>query len=139
MDSELNLEAFDAGLLNDFGGGNTEWWLDYIRSLLGQAHEHYQTQANNWNTRAPDAKAETDAASDTVSLEAMRLNGLCVDEARSMVSGSSRLDAARAIDAALSQAKAETVAEIVAWLRAMVGSFKTPEQLADEIEERFGR
>lgn len=59
MGSELNLEAFDAGLLNDFGGGNTEWWLDYIRSLLGQAHEHYQTQADNWNTRAPDAKAET--------------------------------------------------------------------------------
>lgn len=33
--------AFDAGLLNDYGGGNIEWWQDYIRSLLGQAHEHY--------------------------------------------------------------------------------------------------
>ena len=25
------LSAYDAGLLNDFGGGNVEWWQDYIR------------------------------------------------------------------------------------------------------------
>jgi len=29
-----NISAFDAGLLNDFGGGNVEWWHEYIRSLL---------------------------------------------------------------------------------------------------------
>lgn len=39
------LPEFDAGLLNDFGGGNVEWWWDYIRHLLGDAHEHYQEAA----------------------------------------------------------------------------------------------
>lgn len=38
------LAAFDAGLLGDGGGGNVEWWQDYIRSLLGQAHEFYASQ-----------------------------------------------------------------------------------------------
>ena len=39
------MSSFDAGLLNDFGGGNVEWWQDYIRSLLNQAEEHYEQQA----------------------------------------------------------------------------------------------
>ena len=38
------LEEYDAGLLNDFGGGNVEWWQDYIRAELGRAYEHYQSQ-----------------------------------------------------------------------------------------------
>ncbi|RAK51617.1 hypothetical protein [Phenylobacterium soli] len=42
---ETVLDAFDAGLLNDFGGGDVGWWQDYIRSLLGQAHDHYAQQA----------------------------------------------------------------------------------------------
>jgi hypothetical protein len=39
-----NLDAFDAGLLGDGGGGDIAWWQDYIRSLLGQADEHYREQ-----------------------------------------------------------------------------------------------
>lgn len=38
------LEPYDAGLLNDFGGGNVEWWQDYIRAELGHAHDFYQSQ-----------------------------------------------------------------------------------------------
>ena len=38
------LEEYDAGLLNDFGGGNVYWWWDYIRAELGRAYEHYQSQ-----------------------------------------------------------------------------------------------
>ena len=38
------LEPYDAGLLNDFGGGNAEWWQDYIRAELGHAHDFYQSQ-----------------------------------------------------------------------------------------------
>ncbi len=38
------LEEYDAGLLNDYGGGNVEWWQDYIRAELGRAYEHYQSQ-----------------------------------------------------------------------------------------------
>lgn len=38
------LEAYDAGLLNDFGGGNVGWWQDYIRAELERAHDHYTDQ-----------------------------------------------------------------------------------------------
>ena len=38
------LDPYDAGLLNDFGGGNVEWWQDYIRAELGHAHDFYQSQ-----------------------------------------------------------------------------------------------
>ncbi|HHA2676638.1 TPA: hypothetical protein ACOECQ_002762 [Stenotrophomonas maltophilia] len=40
------LERYDAGLLSDVGGGDTAWWLDYLRSELARAHDHYQHQVN---------------------------------------------------------------------------------------------
>lgn len=33
---------YDAGLLNDWGGGNVEWWQDYIRAYIGRANEHWR-------------------------------------------------------------------------------------------------
>jgi hypothetical protein len=38
------LGEYDANLLNDYGGGNVEWWQDYIRYELGCAYEHYKEQ-----------------------------------------------------------------------------------------------
>lgn len=38
------LEAYDAGLLNDFGGGDVSWWHDYIRAELARAHDFYAEQ-----------------------------------------------------------------------------------------------
>lgn len=35
------LDTYDAGLLNDFGGGDVGWWHDYIRAELGRAHDFY--------------------------------------------------------------------------------------------------
>lgn len=40
------LEPYDAGLLNDWGGGDVEWWQDYIRAELQRAHDHYQSQVD---------------------------------------------------------------------------------------------
>lgn len=40
------LDRYDAGLLSDVGGGDTAWWLDYLRAELGRAHDHYQHQVN---------------------------------------------------------------------------------------------
>lgn len=37
-------DCYDAGLLSDFGGGNVEWWQDYIRAELARAHEFYASQ-----------------------------------------------------------------------------------------------
>lgn len=39
-----NLDTYDPGLLNDWGGGNVDWWQDYIRAELGRAHEFYAAQ-----------------------------------------------------------------------------------------------
>jgi hypothetical protein len=38
------MKQYDAGLLNDYGGGDVAWWHDYIRSLLDSAEAHYQEQ-----------------------------------------------------------------------------------------------
>lgn len=38
------LDAYDAGLLGDGGGGNVEWWQDYIRAELDRAHSFYNQQ-----------------------------------------------------------------------------------------------
>lgn len=38
------LETYDAGHLNDFGGGNVGWWHDYMRAELERAHEFYAEQ-----------------------------------------------------------------------------------------------
>jgi NTP pyrophosphatase (non-canonical NTP hydrolase) len=37
----LDIPAYDAGLLGDGGGGDVEWWQDYIRAELERSHEHY--------------------------------------------------------------------------------------------------
>lgn len=38
------LDAYDAGLLGDGGGGDVDWWQDYIRAELQRAHEFYSDQ-----------------------------------------------------------------------------------------------
>lgn len=52
------LDAYDAGLLNDYGGGNVEWWQDYIRAELGRAHDFYQSQVG---AATPEAQAGSEA------------------------------------------------------------------------------
>lgn len=48
----VNLDAYDAGHLNDFGGGNVGWWQDYMRSELGAAHDFYQSQIDQYAEKA---------------------------------------------------------------------------------------
>ncbi len=40
------MDEYDSGLLSDFGGGNVEWWQDYIRSEVGAANEFHMDQDN---------------------------------------------------------------------------------------------
>ena len=37
-------DEYDAGILNDFGGGDIAWWQDYIRAELGRSHDFYQAE-----------------------------------------------------------------------------------------------
>jgi hypothetical protein len=49
------LDQYDAGLLNDFGGGNVDWWQDYMRAELDRAHDFYQSQVSSLNaSRVPE-------------------------------------------------------------------------------------
>ena len=38
------MKRYDAGLLNSYGGGSTEWWFNYIRQLLDDAHDFYVSE-----------------------------------------------------------------------------------------------
>ena len=49
------LDQYDAGLLSDFGGGNVDWWQEYIRAELERAYDFYQSQCE-----APAAVAVPD-------------------------------------------------------------------------------
>lgn len=53
---DVVLDCYDAGILNDFGGGNVEWWQDYIRAELGHAHDFYQSQIDAAMLAAKDTK-----------------------------------------------------------------------------------
>ncbi len=45
-DTELYVNEYDVGLLNDYGGGDIGWWHEYIRSIGVKAREHYQELSN---------------------------------------------------------------------------------------------
>ena len=38
------MDTYDAGLLNDYGGGDVGLWQDYLRAELGRAEEFYRDQ-----------------------------------------------------------------------------------------------
>lgn len=35
------IERYDSGLLNDFGGGNVDWWWDYIRAEVERCNDFH--------------------------------------------------------------------------------------------------
>ena len=38
------MDEYNAGLLNDWGGGNIDWWHDYLRYEIGCANSHWIQQ-----------------------------------------------------------------------------------------------
>lgn len=36
------MDRYDSGRLGDYGGGNVEWWQDYLRAEIGKCNDHYQ-------------------------------------------------------------------------------------------------
>lgn len=40
-------DDYDAGYLNDWGGGNVEWWQNYIRAEIGRANEFWRSQVTH--------------------------------------------------------------------------------------------
>lgn len=35
---------YDSGLLNDFGGGNVNWWQNYIRAEIDRCNDYWREQ-----------------------------------------------------------------------------------------------
>lgn len=40
---DADIPDYDAGLLNDWGGGNVDWWQDYIRAEIGRANDYWRS------------------------------------------------------------------------------------------------
>lgn len=77
--ADVVLDRYDAGLLNDFGGGNVEWWQDYIRAELGNAHDFYQSQI----TTPQPAQATQAEVTDSMIREAFIANGFTIKDGHS--------------------------------------------------------
>jgi hypothetical protein len=41
---QVEFEDYDPGLLNDWGGGNVAWWMEYIRTEIERANDHWREQ-----------------------------------------------------------------------------------------------
>lgn len=44
-DTEEMTGDYDAGLLNDYGGGDVDWWWDYIRAEIGRCNDYHKDLA----------------------------------------------------------------------------------------------
>lgn len=54
---QFELDEYDAGCLNDYGGGNVGWWQDYVRYELNRAYECYKEQVDSLICAARTAQA----------------------------------------------------------------------------------
>ena len=39
-------DLYDSGILNDFGGGNVQWWQDYIRAEVNRCNDFHSEIIN---------------------------------------------------------------------------------------------
>lgn len=60
------VERYDAGLLGDGGGGNVDWWWDYIRAELDRAHDHYALQIERLSAEREVMRAEIERADEVL-------------------------------------------------------------------------
>lgn len=48
VESLLNEQDYDPGLLNNHGGGKVDWWLDYIRTIVNDSNAHWRSIIENY-------------------------------------------------------------------------------------------
>lgn len=77
--------GYDAGLLNNFGGGNIEWWQDYIRAEIGQANDHWRTILVANLQREAATTVRHDAQLDQATRTDLRAAALALPEVRALV------------------------------------------------------
>ena len=72
----MDIPDYDSGLLNDYGGGNVDWWWDYIRAEINRCNEY-------WRSQLEDIKREPEDSADEIPDCAMGdkcefKNGVCM-------------------------------------------------------------
>ncbi len=50
------MNEYDAGVLNDWGGGNVGWWHDYLRCELANANQHWIEQTEQLRAELTEAR-----------------------------------------------------------------------------------
>ena len=56
----FEIQDYDSGYLNDFGGGNVSWWHDYIRAEVGACNEYWRSVLEAY--APPNQSLESDGA-----------------------------------------------------------------------------
>ncbi len=57
MSEIVEFNEYDSGLLNDFGGGQVDWWWDYIRTEVWKANERGKVQFDYLLKRVEELKS----------------------------------------------------------------------------------
>lgn len=76
------MDTYDAGLLNDYGGGDVGWWQDYLRAELGRAEDFYRGQHARIVTEKDARIAELEKALETARRDAFEEAAKVADAAR---------------------------------------------------------
>jgi DNA repair exonuclease SbcCD ATPase subunit len=74
MKEGIMSDTYDAGLLNDFGGGNVEWWWDYLRAEIGRCNDFHQETIARLTEEVERLKGEVEELrEDKECLETLRM------------------------------------------------------------------
>ena len=53
---DASTSDYDAGLFNDFGGGNIAWWHDYLQAEIGRCNAYWRIILRSANVKAEAPK-----------------------------------------------------------------------------------
>jgi len=81
----IDEQDYSSGFLNDYGGGNIDWWQDYIRCEVGRCNAYWQGIISQHNEQLPAHDA--DVASKAVKEFAKKVDGLFLSKANLVLRG----------------------------------------------------
>lgn len=67
------MTGYDAGLLNDYGGGDVDWWQDYLRAEIGRANDHWADYCADLEARLAASERRARVLDDAVYRMCLRI------------------------------------------------------------------